>query len=174
VATQRERRDATRAAIVDAALALYLEHDRIEPSLDAVAERAGVAKATVLYHFESRVGLLRAVAARLYGEIVERLSPLDGYDSAAAWIRAYLLEGLHPTARVFQQVSDVLSYEGGTGIGRGLRSIADSVDALGVHEGTLIVAGATLSMMRQVVFGRVDAAGIDDFVAELQRTGLID
>ena len=89
-----------------------------------------MAKATVLYHFESRIGLLVAVAARLYAEIVERLSPLDVHpDVAAAWIRAYLLEGLHPTARIFQQVSDVLSYEGGTGIGRGLRSIADSVDA---------------------------------------------
>jgi AcrR family transcriptional regulator len=174
VATQRERRNATRGAIVDAALALYLEHDSIDPSLDAVAERAGVAKATVLYHFESRLGLLRAVAARLYGEIVERLSPLESYGSAADWIRAYLREGLHPTARVFQQVSDVLSYEGGTGIGRGLRSIADSVDALGVHEGTLVVAGATLSMMRQVVFGRVDVDGIDDFIAELRSTGLID
>lgn len=173
MATQRERRDATRGAIVDAALSLYLEHDSIEPSLDAVAERAGVAKATVLYHFESRLGLLRAVAARLYGEIVERLSPLDRHADAASWIRAYLREGLHPTARVFQQVSDVLSYEGGSGIGRGLRSIADSVDALGVHEGTLVVAGATLSMMRQVVFGRVDAAGIDAFVDELRDIGLV-
>ena len=174
MATQRERRTATQAAIVDAALALYLEHDRIDPSLDAVAERAGVAKATVLYHFESRIGLLRAVAARLYDEIVARLSPLERHPDAAAWIRAYLLEGLHPTARVFQQVSDVLSYEEGTGIGRGLRSIADSVEALGVHEGTLVVAGATLSMMRQVVFGRVDVEGIDRFVGELRRTGLID
>lgn len=173
MATQRERRTATRGAIVDAALALYLEHDSIDPSLDAVAERAGVAKATVLYHFESRLGLLRAVAARLYGEIVERLSPLEDYPDAAAWIRAYLNEGLDPTARVFQQVSDVLSYEGGTGIGRGLRSIADSVDALGVHEGTLVVAGATLSMMRQVVFGRVDRDGIDAFIDELRATGLI-
>ena len=173
MATQRERRTATRGAIVDAALALYLERDSIDASLDAVAERAGVAKATVLYHFESRLGLLRAVAARLYGEIIERLSPLESYTDAATWIRAYLREGLHPTARVFQQVSDVLSYEGGTGIGRGLRSIADSIDALGVHEGTLVVAGATLSMMRQVVFGRVDVDGIDEFIAELRRTGLI-
>jgi AcrR family transcriptional regulator len=173
VATQRERRTATQAAIVDAALALYLEHDSIDPSLEAVAERAGVAKATVLYHFESRLGLLRAVATRLYGEIVERLSPIEAHADAAAWIRAYLLEGLHPTARVFQQVSDVLSYQGGTGIGRGLRSISDSIEALGVHEGTLVVAGATLSMMRQVVFGRVDVDGIDAFIAELRRTGLI-
>jgi AcrR family transcriptional regulator len=174
VATQRERRTATKATIVDAALTLYLEHDSIEPSLDAVAERAGVAKATVLYHFESRLGLLRAVATRLYAEIVDRLGPIESHADPAAWITAYLLEGLHPTARVFQQVSDVLSYQGGTGIGRGLRSISQSVEGLGVDEGALIVAGATQSMMRQVVFGRIDRDGIAEFVVELQRSGLLD
>jgi AcrR family transcriptional regulator len=53
VATQLERRTETRLAIVDAALSLFLEADGIDASIDAVAERAGVAKSTVIYHFRS-------------------------------------------------------------------------------------------------------------------------
>lgn len=55
--------DATRRAIVDATRQILINGGYRELSLDAVAARAGVVRATVYYHFRSKVGLLEAVAA---------------------------------------------------------------------------------------------------------------
>lgn len=55
--------DATRRAIIEAAREILLKGGYSELSLDAVAAQAGVVRATVYYHFGSKVGLLEAVAA---------------------------------------------------------------------------------------------------------------
>jgi AcrR family transcriptional regulator len=64
--TQTRRADATgrtRAAILDAAQALFRADPQLDPSLDAVAARAGVSTRTVIRQFGSKEGLLEAAIA---------------------------------------------------------------------------------------------------------------
>jgi AcrR family transcriptional regulator len=168
MATQLERRTETQQAIVDAALELFLEDDDADASLDAVAERAGVAKSTVLYHFDNRVGLLRAVNERLAREMGSRLSPIEQYEDAQAFLRAFLRDGRSPRVRIFHQVGDRLLYAGkGQTIGDGLQSLMGALEMVGLHERTLVVATASMTMLRQVTFGEIDDETIDRFVDEL-------
>lgn len=165
VATQLERRTGTQQAIIDAALALYLEQSTIEASIDAIAERAGVAKSTVLYHFRSRLGLLDAIADRLFREMGGRLGPLDRYEGPADFVRAFLREGMAPEVRIYFQVGDQLQYARGSG--KALRSLVGGLESLGVTERTLVIAAAAMTMAREVTFGHADELTIDAFVDEL-------
>ena len=169
MATQLERRTETKHAIVDAALSIFLEEHGIDASLDAVADRAGVAKSTVIYHFHSRVGMLEAVADRLYHEMGARLGPsLGQYEDAPAFVRAFLRDARLPSVRVYHQVGDYLLYTSeDSGFGRGLQSMMATLEMLGVTERVLVVAAATVMMARQVTFGHADDAAIDTFVDEV-------
>lgn len=168
MATQLERRTETQQAIVEAALELFLADDRIDASLDAVAEGAGVAKSTVLYHFGSRLGLLEAVAEHLSKEMGARLAPFDQYTSAPAFVRAFLRDGRSPRVRVFQMVGDHLLYaREGRPIGRGLERLMEALGLLGVTERSLVIAAATLTMLREVTFGGIDDETIDRFIDDL-------
>jgi AcrR family transcriptional regulator len=63
---QTRRADATertRDAIVAAAQALFREDPQLDPSLEAVAARAGVSTRSVIRHFGSKDGLLEAAIA---------------------------------------------------------------------------------------------------------------
>src|ERR1700759_4624254 len=53
----------TRAAILDAAGELFRADPQFDPSLEAVAERAGVSTRTVIRQFGSKEGLLEAAIA---------------------------------------------------------------------------------------------------------------
>jgi TetR/AcrR family transcriptional repressor of mexJK operon len=56
----RPRDAAKEAAIIRAAQAMFMEHGFDRASVDAIAEAAGVAKATVYARFKDKEGLLRA------------------------------------------------------------------------------------------------------------------
>jgi AcrR family transcriptional regulator len=168
VPTQLVRRATTERAILDAALSLYLERSSPEPSLDDVAERAGVAKSTVLYHFQSRMGQLEGLASRLYEEMGARVGPLDRYADARAFLRAFLFDALEPTTRVFQQIGDQLLYATrGTGLGRGVRSLINALETFGVTDRVLVVAAATQMVARQLAFGHMVEDEIDPFLDDL-------
>jgi AcrR family transcriptional regulator len=169
VVTQRERRTATKESIVSAAIRQYLAAGSIEVSLDAVALEAGVAKATILYHFESRIGLLGAVADRLLDAFLERIGPLEEFDSSLDAIRAYLEQGLEPTASLFTQVGDALTYAGQASITTGLGLLIEALRLGGVTHNAVVIAAAMQTMMRQIAFGYVGAEGIDQFMMEISR-----
>ena len=61
----RERRERTRALLVDAGTMLLGERPREGLTVDAVVEAAGVAKGTFYYHFQSIDELAAAVGERL-------------------------------------------------------------------------------------------------------------
>ena len=48
-----------------------------------------------------------------------------------------------------------------------LQMLIDALEAVGVRERTLVIAAATLTMLRQVTFGGVDDETIDRFVDDL-------
>ncbi|WP_144711614.1 ScbR family autoregulator-binding transcription factor [Curtobacterium pusillum] len=62
--TRQQRAVATRAAIIDAAAHEFDEHGYLGTSMDAVAERAGLTKGALYFHFSSKADLAGAVVAR--------------------------------------------------------------------------------------------------------------
>jgi AcrR family transcriptional regulator len=89
-----------KAALVAAAHAELLEHGVDKLSLRAIAERAGVSRATPKWHFGDRAGLLSAVAAdgyRQLGAHLDAAASAAGPDPAARFSalgNAYLDFGL--------------------------------------------------------------------------------
>jgi AcrR family transcriptional regulator len=85
----------TRAGILGAALSLGYEDLDVDPTLERVAERAGVSVQTVLRHFGSRDALLSAAAEAGRQEVLaERVPPDGGIDEALATLVAhYALRG---------------------------------------------------------------------------------
>lgn len=82
---------ATRDAILDAAMAVYLEAGSARAPLKAIAERADVSRGTILHHFGDADGLLDSVIGRLLQTLEfpdERI--LDGLDTPEARVRAYV------------------------------------------------------------------------------------
>ena len=61
MASQAERRTATRGAILDAAGNLFSGQGFAATSVDAVAAAAGVAKGAVYHHFASKEAIFEAV-----------------------------------------------------------------------------------------------------------------
>jgi AcrR family transcriptional regulator len=82
---------ATREAILDAAMAAYLEAGSAKAPLAAIAAKADVSRGTILHHFGDADGLLDAVIGRLLTTIDfpdERV--LDGLAEPSERVRAYV------------------------------------------------------------------------------------
>lgn len=100
--TQRERTDATTAALVDAAHELFALDGYAATSLDAVVANAGMTKGALYHHFDSKRELFAAVFSREVERLVEPVSAAyaePGGDSWAAFERgctAFLEACLEP------------------------------------------------------------------------------
>ena len=70
----------TRTRIIGAAEALFYEHGLRSVSVDAIAERAGVTKRTLYYHFASKDELIAAYLAARDASTVERYRDWLGDD----------------------------------------------------------------------------------------------
>jgi AcrR family transcriptional regulator len=73
---------------------LVADRGYADASLAAIAERAGITKAAVLYHFESKAALVRAaheyVLAQLVAHVVAAIEAADADQAPAAYIRAMI------------------------------------------------------------------------------------
>ncbi|AYQ43885.1 MULTISPECIES: TetR/AcrR family transcriptional regulator [Burkholderia] len=107
VATAGVRRkkapDQVRAQLLAAASEIATHHGVAALTLDAVAERAGVTKGALQYHFANKQGLLDALfgqaTERFAAHMAARVEADSGGDGAAA--RAYVhtvLDAVHPAA----------------------------------------------------------------------------
>lgn len=90
------RRDETRRKIFEAAVGLIAERGFTATTVDEIAERAGVAKGTVFYNFESKTAL--------YEELLRYGVGLLARESRAA------VEGLPPKEAIAALVGAQLSY----------------------------------------------------------------
>ena len=84
----RRGRGVTRDRILDVALELFNEQGYDKTSLREIAERVGVTKAALYYHFERKEEILLELHLRLHAlgrGILERLDPLDEREVVAAW-----------------------------------------------------------------------------------------
>jgi AcrR family transcriptional regulator len=80
-------------ALLDAAEAVLSEQGTQALTLNAVAERAGVSKGGLLYHFPTKEALVRAMVARTIDEFDDLIaSYIDSYGDGApdAYTRAYV------------------------------------------------------------------------------------
>jgi AcrR family transcriptional regulator len=84
-----ERRgEGTRERILDVALELFNEQGYERTSLREIAERLGVTKAALYYHFKSKEDILLELHLRLHAvgrEALDRLEALDDAAVVAAW-----------------------------------------------------------------------------------------
>jgi AcrR family transcriptional regulator len=85
--TQVARADSearTRESLLDAAEEAFFESDWNRSSLVSIAERAGVTKQTLLRHFDSKDGLLRATYARAFSRVEQQRLEAPQDDIAGA------------------------------------------------------------------------------------------
>ena len=79
-------KEATKARILSAAAEIIGELGYEEAGVDAIAERAGVAKGTVFYYYESKAGLVAALMETRFAqmaEALERNTPREGTSQEA-------------------------------------------------------------------------------------------
>jgi AcrR family transcriptional regulator len=84
----RQRRGVTRERILDVALELFNEHGYDKTSLREIAERLGVTKAALYYHFERKEDILLELHLRLHavgGALLDRLDLIEDRQAVAAW-----------------------------------------------------------------------------------------
>jgi AcrR family transcriptional regulator len=74
---QRRSAEAARTAIQEAALATFVAHGYERTSLEEIAERLGITRQAVLYHFGSKEDLLRSVVLPGFERIRETLDSVE-------------------------------------------------------------------------------------------------
>ncbi|MGW0195722.1 TetR/AcrR family transcriptional regulator [Nonomuraea sp. NPDC003201] len=79
---RRGSRQDTRRKVFRAAVELIAEHGYAATTVDAIAERAGVAKGTVFYNFGSKEGLFEALLEHSIDLLAEALANSDTGESA--------------------------------------------------------------------------------------------
>ncbi|WP_030164614.1 TetR/AcrR family transcriptional regulator [Spirillospora albida] len=79
-----------RDALLDAAESLLSEHGTQALTLAAVADRAGVSKGGLLYHFPTKEALVKALVARVIAEFDELIASYDD-GTPGSYTRAYVL-----------------------------------------------------------------------------------
>ena len=105
------QRALTRERLFTGARELFAEKSYLEATIDGIAERAGVARATVYLHYETKGALAQdlliqdmAAHRRLYHKLadsLDRSGPAPDAEALAAWLHRY--------ARVFNDRRTALS-----------------------------------------------------------------
>ncbi|MCA3280663.1 MAG: TetR/AcrR family transcriptional regulator [Roseomonas sp.] len=164
----RARRERTRAALVEAALAVFARLGPDAPSIDDFTSEAALARGTFYNFFESREDLLIAVAITVAERIEAELAPLrscpDPAERLAGAVRGYIRKAASDPVWGWAVVRIALvaaplgttmrsnltrDLTEGTAIGRfRLTSVAAAQD---------LVLGAGLMGMRSVLVGDVKA-----------------
>jgi TetR/AcrR family transcriptional regulator, mexJK operon transcriptional repressor len=187
----RTKPSAKREAILDAAQRLFLDEGYAATSMDAVAARAGVSKATIYAHFESKDQLFAAImlrrceanfvfavpddshdAARTFTIYAERLLSLLTTPDALALYRVVVAESV--------RAPDLAQAFYDTGPLRGKTAIASSVASLqrrGELDGTAdpyVIADQFIGMLRaetyhRALLGLPPGRTVDDTVADAVR-----
>ncbi len=95
VAPQPSRAERTRAAVLEAAEAIFAEKGFAATRLEDVADRVGIRRASIVYYFRDKKELYHAVLASVLGGLRERIDaalsgegplPARIEDGVAAWV----------------------------------------------------------------------------------------
>jgi AcrR family transcriptional regulator len=108
----------TRRRLLEAAAEVFLETGPHNTPLEAVAERAGVSKATLFFHFGNRVELLDRLAGHLYRRVFPSTED-DERSDLTSFVHSYLERQEDPEARLIWQIGDLIGDERPEGLDAG-------------------------------------------------------
>jgi AcrR family transcriptional regulator len=94
----------TRERILETALDLFIERGYDKTSLREIAERVGVTKAALYYHFSSKEEIIRTLVAPLYEHVGPLAAALVSRPDIKAWGEglAGIVEWVLPQRRLFE------------------------------------------------------------------------
>ena len=98
--TRNPRGERRRAAILDAAKAVFIEHGYANATLDDVIRRSGGSRATLYKQFGDKDGLFAAIISDLCAEMMSRLANSSGQEPQAvllAFGRAFMAGLMEPS-----------------------------------------------------------------------------
>lgn len=171
MAKQEDRSKATRKAIVEAAYAAFEESGAPDVALEVIAERAGVTKGAIHYHFGNRAGLLAAIAIWVFIGIERRVGRLDQAGpkeaSASLYIRGLLNEQASPVGRVLFTLGDEMARSGGLHAADPYKYLCTRLREFGVDGSVEVMAAAVMQLGRQLAFGLAEASEIDGMLESL-------
>jgi AcrR family transcriptional regulator len=101
----------TRRRLLDAAAEVFLETGPHNTPLEAVAERAGVSKATLFFHFGNRVELLDRLAGHLYRRVLPTTTEADERSDLTTFVQSYFERQKEPETRLIWQIGDLIGDE---------------------------------------------------------------
>jgi AcrR family transcriptional regulator len=182
-----QKSDISRERILEAATEVFSTRGYAGAGVDRLAERSGIAKTAIYYHFGNKEGLLAAVLERAATQWIEGIhaaasqggDPLQRLDRALAGMRAMLEE--RPWIYKLFQILALEVADEKPEIRATLRAILDKArdaivagirDALGVElPGAGQVASMMLSLLDGISLGLQidDSISLDEVFAELRR-----
>lgn len=182
-----QKSDISRERILAAATEVFSTRGYAGAGVDRLAERSGIAKTAIYYHFGNKEGLLAAVLERAATQWIEGIQsaarqggdPLQRLDRALAGMRAMLEE--RPWIYKLFQILALEVADEKPEIRATLRAILDRArgaivegmrDALGVEvPGAQMVASLMLSTLDGISIGLQidDTLSLDDTFSELRR-----
>lgn len=182
-----QKSDISRERILEAATEVFSTRGYAGAGVDRLAERSGIAKTAIYYHFGNKEGLLAAVLERAATQWIDAIQsaasqggdPLQRLDRALAGMRAMLEE--RPWIYKLFQILALEVAEEKPEIRATLRAILNKArdaivdgmrDALGVAvPGAEQVAGMMLAMLDGISLGMHidDSLSLDAMFTELRR-----
>jgi AcrR family transcriptional regulator len=182
-----QKSDVSRERILAAAAEVFATRGYAGAGVDRLAERSGIAKTAIYYHFGNKEGLLAAVLERAATQWIDGIQaaacqggdPLARLDRALAGMRAMLEE--RPWIYQLFQILALEVADEKPEIRAALRALLDKArgaivagmqDALGVEvPGAQQVASMMLSMLDGIALGlRVDdRVSLEDAFGEMRR-----
>lgn len=164
---------------MQAAFAEYKARGTADVALDVIAERAGVTKGSIHYHFKNRVGLIRAVAVWVFQKMEEdiALAPAaskktKNRDSPAiSYVRMLLNAQATPTGRVLYTVGDELARAGKLQEVDPYVYLCRKLQSMEIEGSVSVIAAAITQLGRQLAYELAPKSDIEDMVAALSAGG---
>ncbi|MEO0574423.1 MAG: TetR/AcrR family transcriptional regulator [Pseudomonadota bacterium] len=171
--TQEQRRTTTKNGIIAAAFETFKTHGGVDVSLESIADRAGVTKGSIHYHFGNRAGLMTAVALWLFTAIEERIASQIKASgrrrTASLYVTHLLAEQASPAGRVLFTIGDALEQQAGLGEVNPYHYLCDKLRHLGVTGSVEVMAAAVMQLGRQLAYGEANKDHIDTMVKSLRK-----
>lgn len=165
--TNQQRTEATRAALLDAARALFVEKGYAETSTPEIVRAASVTRGALYHHFADKADLFRAVVARESAMVATEIEDASAdagsahqalMQGAIAWFDA-----MHDTGRARLMLLDGPAVLGRTEMDRIDRetSAATLVDGIRAGQQAGQIADLPLEALASILSAMFDRAALD-------------
>jgi AcrR family transcriptional regulator len=178
VSTRVQQKAETRARVLAAAVEVFTNGSVVTTPLDAVARAAGVSKATLFFHFGSRLELLEALGVELYlAGVHSTFRPAEPGLGAA--LRCYFKAQREPEARLLWEVGDVVAAAGRPGPAVAYRHLIAEIEARLAEDHVAsemraplarVLAPAALLVARRAAFGQLGDEEQRSFITDVAST----